>query len=424
MSEQKSVVSQDKPNLSWSLHQWTDYLLSIHPKNIDMGLERTQSVFTKLGLDFSAQRVVTVAGTNGKGTTCRMIENGLLMANKTVAVYSSPHLIDYKERVRVNDQLLTDADHVAAFMQVEKARGNISLTFFEFATLAAFVLIKRFNVDYVLLEVGLGGRLDAVNVVKPDLAVITNIDLDHQDWLGDTRELIAVEKAGILRHNIPAVIGDEQPPQSLVSECQRFNANTSWQGKSFTYTKDKHHWQWHNGQAHYTELPFPHIPIQNASTALQVLSVLNISLSDKSVSKLIAETRLPGRFQQVRSSPKVFLDVAHNPQAVGYLKQRILQQPYKTLRIVVAMLADKDVETSLKCLNSLDALWYVASLDAPRGAPNETLKSVLTWTQKVLTFESVELAYQQAIEDAEKDDMVIVFGSFFTVSQVMNVLAN
>lgn len=424
MPEQTSTLDQEKPCLSWSLSHWTDYLLAIHPKNIDMGLARTQEVYSRLNLDFTLQTVITVAGTNGKGTSCRMIENGLLMAGKSVAVYSSPHLIDYKERVRINDRLSTDADHVAAFMRVEQARGNTTLTFFEFATLAALVLIDRSNVEYLLLEVGLGGKLDAVNVVTPDLAVITNIDLDHQDWLGDTRELIAIEKAGILRNNIPAVMGDFDPPSTLVSESQRFKAQCSWQGREFSFVQNELDWQWRNEKFCFSHLPLPNIPIQNASTALQVLAKLDVMPSHSGVVELIDNTALPGRFQKISTNPGIFLDVAHNPHAMEHLRYRIQQTPFQQLRLVVAMLEDKDIESSLKCLKSLDAVWYVASLEVPRGAPKETLKTVLTWPQKVLTFDSVELAFEQAKDDAEKDDMLVVFGSFFTISQVMNMQEN
>ncbi|GAC13479.1 bifunctional tetrahydrofolate synthase/dihydrofolate synthase [Aliiglaciecola lipolytica] len=411
---------QEKPQLSWSLSIWLDYLQAIHSKSIDMGLARTQQVFEHLNLDFSNSKVITVAGTNGKGTTCRMIEVGLLAQQQSVAVYSSPHIVDYKERVRVNGNMLSEQAHVQAFMRVEQARGQTSLTYFEFATLAALVLIAQQQPQYVILEVGLGGRLDAVNIVEPDIAVITSIALDHQDWLGNTRELIAVEKAGIMRAQIPVVIGEPEPPVTLLEEVEKFEAKATWQGRDFGFEDRQQFWRWHNQTRQLTQLPLPLIPMQNASTAFQVLSLLGyLPQSQADIALLLQKASLSGRFELISQAPDVIVDVAHNPQATELLATRIKRMNYNRLHLVVAMLEDKDIAGSLLPLESLQANWYVASLNVPRGAQSKALKTVLTPSQKVVEFDHVTDALQAAKKKAEQTDLIVVFGSFFTVCEVM-----
>ncbi|GAA0858394.1 bifunctional tetrahydrofolate synthase/dihydrofolate synthase [Aliiglaciecola litoralis] len=424
MSQIPHKEDQDKPNLSWSLNQWLEYLLSIHTQSIDMGLERTKGVFDTLKIHFGQAKVVLVAGTNGKGTTCRVVEKGLLQNNKTVAVYSSPHITDFKERLRINDNLLSDEQFISAFMQVEKARGDTPLTYFEFTTLAAMYLMMNNQTDFVLLEVGLGGRLDAVNVVNPDMAVITSIGLDHQDWLGDTRDQIAIEKAGVFRPHLPVIIGEQDPPQSLINEVDRLAAQATWQGRDFTFQADQNSWHWHNTNCDFDELVTPMIPMQNVSTGLEVLHRLGIDLNQHKVNQLIQQTSLPGRFERVLSQPEVILDVAHNPQATSHLKERINQCQFKQLRLVLAMLADKDISASIAPLEALNATWYLASLTVPRGASSKKLKSLFNDDQKVIDFETVSDALNRAIKEADPQDLIVVFGSFFTVCQAKEALTH
>lgn len=423
MPQFQNENDQDKPSLSWSLSRWLDYLLAIHSKSIDMGLARTQQVFERLSIDFSDCTVITVAGTNGKGTTCRFIENSLLGLGYAVGVYSSPHITHYNERVRINDRMLSDEQHVAAFMAIEQARGEIPLTYFEFATLSAMLLISKNKPDYVLMEVGLGGRLDAVNILTPDMAVITSIGLDHQDWLGDTRDLIAIEKAGIMRPHIPVVIGEPDVPESLLREVTRFEAKASWQGKDFGYSQQQQSWRWHSKSAVFDDLPLPNIPMQNVSTGLEVLSRLGCELKQSHVHHAIEQTNLPGRFERILNNPRVVVDVAHNPQATAYLLERINAQRYKTLHLVVAMLADKDIGASLAPLLALDGHWYLASLDVERGADAKNLKSHFNGHQKVVDFNHVSDALASALAQADEQDLVIVFGSFFTVNQAKQALS-
>lgn len=414
-----AVHDQGEPDSSWSVANWLDYLLSIHPKNIEMGLDRVQQVFDRLDLDLSTSTIITVAGTNGKGTTCAFIEQAAMKAGKSVAVYSSPHLNDYRERVRINNALVSGKEHCEAFLKIEQARGDILLTFFEFATLAALTLIEKHNCDIVLLEVGLGGRLDAVNIVEPNMAVITSIDLDHQEWLGNTRESVATEKAGIFRQSIPAVIGEDDPPSTLVELARLTQVDTYWQQRDFRYNHGNQDWSWKSKTQTLTCLPIPSIPIQNVSTGLQVIELLNFKLSEEQVKKVIATASLPGRLQQISEDPPVILDVAHNPHATRNLRSYLQQFNFSQLHLVVAMLADKDIQATLEPFTSLGAKWYVASLDNPRGAESKLLKSVLDETEIVLEFDEVSQAYSRAVKTAKTNDLIVVFGSFFTIATIL-----
>jgi dihydrofolate synthase/folylpolyglutamate synthase len=408
---------------AWSLDQWLTYLEQVHPSNIELGLERVAKVFCNMQVDLSHRTIITVAGTNGKGTTCAFIEQALLVSKHSVAVFSSPHLLDYRERVRVAGAMLTEKAHCQAFLKVDQARGVTSLTYFEFGTLAALQLMADTNADYLLLEVGLGGRLDAINIVDATIAVITSIDLDHQDWLGHTKELIAIEKAGIFRANIPAVIGEPYPPITLVEAASSYQVKPVWQGTDFQFQLDAKGFHWQGVNSRYDNLPIPNIPAQNASTALQVIEILGLNLDNFQMTQVINQTCLPGRRQVIQNKPCVMLDVAHNPQATSLLAFDIKNMQYKRVTAVVGMLADKDIEATLAPMLPVVSVWYCATLDVPRGAQSSRLVSaVLSSKQKVLEYESVEVAYQCALENAEEDDLVVVFGSFFTVTNVLKIV--
>jgi dihydrofolate synthase/folylpolyglutamate synthase len=404
-----------------SLADWLEHLSVLHPKDIELGLERVALVYQQLKLDFSACTVVTVAGTNGKGTTCVMLEQACLVAGKSVAVYSSPHLLDYRERVTVNGTMLDEAAHCSAFSKVEQARGEIPLTYFEFGTLAALQLMHDAGVDILLLEVGLGGRLDAVNVLDPDIAVITSIDLDHQDWLGTTKEQIAREKAGIFRVKGVAVIGEPQPLQALIKAVDELEVQVSWQDKDFHFKQTQRGFDWSNGNIQLTDLPLPHIPLQNASTALQVMQLLKFEFDFPQLTRILAHSHLPGRQQLLQSAPDVLLDVAHNPHATRHLYSQLTTRSYRDIYLVAGMLKDKDIASTFAPLYPLDATWVLGSLDVSRGASAGDLKTVLDPGQKVLEFASISQAYRHAIGSADKEDLIVVFGSFFTVSEVLKL---
>ncbi|PKG99115.1 bifunctional tetrahydrofolate synthase/dihydrofolate synthase [Paraglaciecola sp. MB-3u-78] len=418
------IPPQASEKEAWSLDQWLTYLEQVHPSNIELGLERVAEVFCNLQLNLSQRTIITVAGTNGKGTTCAFIEQALLTSKYTVAVFSSPHLLDYRERLRVAGAMLPEKAHCQAFLKVDQARGDTLLTYFEFGTLAAMQLMADSHADYLLLEVGLGGRLDAVNIVDATIAVITSIDLDHQDWLGHTKELIAIEKAGIFRANIPAVIGEPHPPTTLVNAALDYQVKPLWQGSDFQYQIDAEGFHWQGVNSCYEHLPVPNIPAQNASTALQVIEILGLQLDNRQMAQVIYQTRLPGRRQVIHNTPTVILDVAHNPQATRLLAIDINNMKYKRVIAVVGMLADKDIEATLAPMFSVISIWYCATLGVPRGAQSSRLVSaVLSSKQKVLEYGSVEAAYRCALEKAEKDDLVVVFGSFFTVTNVLKMAA-
>ena len=418
-SEQTSSV--DKKSLS----QWLSYLESIHPSAIDMGLERVKDVASAMSLDLSESLVITVAGTNGKGTTCRLLEQSLLSQGKNVAVYSSPHLIDYCERVRINGELAQSQSFVEAFEFIENARGDITLTYFEFSTLAAMKMMQDWQVDIAILEVGLGGRLDATNIIDPDLAIITTIDLDHQDWLGNTREKIAREKAGIMRLNGNAVIGDLFPPSSLYDVVDELNVNARWATKDFiaAVKADHSEWQWKGVEHTFSTLPYPNIPLQNASTALAALEMLGLLPDATALQTILRDTAMPGRQQQISEQPLVVVDVAHNPQATASMQQWLSRYKVDKYRVVVGMLKDKSIAETLAPLASLNASWYVASTQGFRGCEAQVLENALvnagTTIENIATYDNVTLAYESALADYQANELILVFGSFVTVADVL-----
>ncbi|RDV24294.1 bifunctional tetrahydrofolate synthase/dihydrofolate synthase [Alteromonas aestuariivivens] len=404
-----------------TLAQWLSYLESIHPTAIDMGLERVSDVARRIALNFENATVITVGGTNGKGTTCRILEQTLLAQGKSVGVYSSPHLMDYRERVRINDQLRPEQEYCDAFQQVEAARGEISLTYFEFGTLAAMLMLQAARLDVIILEVGLGGRLDATNIVDADLAILTTIGLDHQDWLGDTREQIAQEKAGILRKGIPAVVGEPDPPSNLAAIIAGYGALPSWAGKNFGYEQQGDTWSWFGSNARFSGLVMPKVPMQNVSTALAALEQLECLPECDVLNAVLEHATLPGRRQQIQDHPTVIVDVAHNPQATEEMARWLDNCCFDNLYIVVGMLKDKAIAETLASLANYRAHWYLASTDGPRGCDASSLLSALPagTVESSHSFPKVVEAYRGALEKAQQNDLILVFGSFLTVADVL-----
>ena len=405
------------PHSSSSLEEWLVYLEQLHGQAIELGLDRIRHVATELNLLKPAPFVFTVGGTNGKGTTCRTLEVLLMAAGYRVGVYSSPHFIRYAERVRINGQELSDQQHISSFDSLNQGRGETSLTFFEFSTLSALQLFKQSDLDVVILEVGLGGRLDATNIVDADVAVLTSIALDHTDWLGPDRESIGREKAGIFRQGKPAVVGEPDMPVTISKVAQDKGAILLARGKEWSYSASSHSWQFQDIQGKLTELPLPQIPLANAATALAALRVSGLTLSEAVLRESIATATLPGRFQIVQHSPLVILDVAHNPHAARYLVEKIEQlAPKGKVRGVLGMLHDKDIEGTITILSEAVDQWYCASLDGPRGASAQRLQQSLPEAE---CYDRVEQAWQAALSQADADDVVLVCGSFHTVAAVM-----
>lgn len=405
------------PHSSSSLEEWLVYLEQLHGQAIELGLDRIRHVATELDLLKPAPFVFTVGGTNGKGTTCRTLEVLLLAAGYRVGVYSSPHFIRYPERVRINGQELTDQAHVASLDSLNQGRGETSLTFFEFSTLSALQLFKQADLDVVILEVGLGGRLDATNIIDADVAVITSIALDHTDWLGPDRDSIGREKAGIFRQGKPAVVGEPDMPFTIKKVAQDKGAILLARDQQWSYQASPQGWQFTDIQGKLVDLPLPQVPLANAATALAALRVSGLTINETTLKASIASATLPGRFQIFQESPKVILDVAHNPHAARYLVDKVKQfAPTGIVRCVIGMLHDKDIAGTLAILSEGVDEWYCASLEGPRGASAEQLQYSLSAASG---YSTVEQAYQAALNQATDEDIVLVCGSFHTVAAVM-----
>jgi len=421
-----------------SLDQWLYYLENLHSSEIDLGLSRISQVAERLAIDLSFAKVITVAGTNGKGTTCAFIENALLSQNhigspRGVAVYSSPHIEHFNERLRINKKDVEDQPLIDAFKQIEAARKEISLSYYEYTTLASLLVLMHVKPSYIILEVGLGGRLDATNIIDADIAVITTIDLDHQSFLGNDRESIGFEKAGIMRQNQDIVIGDTNIPKSVLAYANKLHENRIdrifSRGEDFAVNNGQDHWSWQTKNTQLAELITTYIPRDNVATALMVLEALNLTLTAESVNKIISITKVPGRTELIKqvNHCDVILDVGHNPQATrylsAYLKQVKKQAGYQNIYAVVSMLGDKDISSSLQPLQNEIDFWYTGALSVPRAATKETMQNKLAlFTDAINCFDNVDEAFKMANKQASASDLIIVFGSFFTVSKIRTQL--
>ncbi len=405
------------PQATSPLATWLSYLEHLHSKTIDLGLARVSEVARQMDIVKPAPFVFTVAGTNGKGTTCRTLETVLMAAGYKVGVYSSPHLVRYTERVRIQGAELPEAAHTASFAEIEAARGDISLTYFEYGTLSALWLFKQAQLDVVILEVGLGGRLDATNIVDADVAVVTSIALDHTDWLGPDRESIGREKAGIFRAGKPAIVGEPDMPHTIADVASKKGALLQRRGVDWRYEVEGETWSFRDAAGALSRLPLPQVPLPNAATAVAALRASGIAVDDAILRAGIRDAMLPGRFQIISDAPRVILDVAHNPHAAAYLAGR-LKTLAKTGRVlaVIGMLHDKDIAGTLANLAPEVDAWYCAPLEGPRGATAEQLVEHL---RGGTVYSSVAQAWRAAMADAKVEDTVLVCGSFHTVAQVM-----
>ena len=419
---------------SRSLQDWLGYLEQLHPTAIDMGLDRCREVATRLGLTRPAPQVVTVTGTNGKGSTCAFIAQMLAGQGKTVGVYSSPHLLRYNERVRINGVEASDEALCEAFVAVEAARGETSLTYFEMGTLAAFWLFERETLDAVVLEVGLGGRLDAVNLVDADVAVVTNIGLDHADWLGDCRDSVGFEKAGIFRSTMPAVCGDPEPPETLIDTAARLAAPLLLRGREFDMQVEQDRWHWHGRDRsglplHLRDLPLIDLPLENAALALQAFALLDMPWQPLSLVAALLATRVVGRLDRRLITYKgrelsILLDVGHNPHAADYLARALLKQPVVGRRLAVfGLLADKDLAGVIEPLLPVVADWAVAPLSTSRARSGAQLSEVLMERgASVSIYSTVCEALDAQCDQAVAGDEILLFGSFYCVAEALDWL--
>lgn len=408
------------PQATSPLASWLYYLEHLHAQAIELGLDRIRRVASSLDLLTPAPVVFTVAGTNGKGTTCRTLETVLMAAGYRVGVFSSPHLVRYTERVRIQGEELAESAHTTSFAAIEAGRGDTTLTYFEYGTLSALWLFAEAQLDVVILEVGLGGRLDATNIVDADVAVVTSIALDHTDWLGPDRESIGREKAGVFRAGKPAVVGEPDMPHTIADVAAEKGAQLLQRDRDWSYIVTDDSWSFRDAHGTVEQLPLPQVPLPNAATALAALRASPLNVDEAIIRRSLHQAMLPGRFQTVAESPRVILDVAHNPHAAGYLAGRLAEVPRNgKVHAVVGMLHDKDIAGTLACLSPQVDYWYCAPLDGPRGATAEQLMVHLEGAQ---AFGSVELAWRQALQQATEQDIVLVCGSFHTVAQVMETM--
>ena len=413
-----------------TLQDWLEFCERLHPVTIDMGLERVREVAQRLELRFACP-VITVAGTNGKGSTCAMLEAILLQAGYRTGVYTSPHLVHFEERCRLSGQSASASELAEAFAAVDAARGGVSLTYFEFSTLAILWRMSRANLDAVILEVGLGGRLDAVNIVDADCAVITSIDLDHMAILGHDRETIGREKAGIMRAGRPVVVSDPVPPQSVLDQAQALGADLWRFGRDFNFSGDKQQWSWAGRGRRYAGMAYPALrganQLVNASGVLAALESLRarIPVTAQAVRNGLAMVELPGRFQIVPGEPTLVLDVAHNPHSVAALAENLDAMGFSpTTHAVFGAMADKDLQPMLARMAPLVDRWYFTDLPLPRAATAAGLQQA--W-QAHNTRKDVSsslhadplAALQAAVAASDPADRIIVFGSFYTVGGVL-----
>ncbi len=411
------------PQATSPLTVWLDYLSTIHTSAIDLGLDRVSKVAQHAQLTKPAPTVITVAGTNGKGSTCAMLEAILLDAGYRVGVYSSPHLIRYTERVRIDGQELDEQLHSQAFSAIEQLRGETSLSFFEFGTLAALWLFQQQAVDVVVLEVGLGGRLDATNVVDHDVSIITSLAVDHVDWLGDDINVIGYEKAGIFRAHRPAICGQPTPPATVAAYADEIQAEFYQVGIQFSYQDQGSSWDWQSGPFDLENLPKPGLPLANAATALMALGVSGLDISDVNIVNGLSNVTLAGRMQLLSADPVIILDVAHNPHSAQYLARQ-LKEKYvgKTIHAVIGMLHDKDIKQTIHELIDVISDWYPADLHGPRAAKASEIAQYL---DRVPTQYSQPVdAFKAAMTNATAEDVIVVVGSFHTVGEVLEYWQN
>ncbi len=445
-----------------TLADWLIYLESLHPKAIALGLERVEKIRQRLNLepDFP---VIVVGGTNGKGSVCAMLEAILYAAGYRVGCYTSPHLLHYNERVRISKQAASDGELCASFEKIEKARcavgrdssrqsaasltptlsrwergqslessesSDIPLTYFEFGTLAAMQLFIEHKVEVAILEVGLGGRLDAVNVFDGDCSVVTSVDIDHTDYLGETIEQIAFEKAGIFRSDRVAIFsGGDDVPRSLVDHATKIGARLQCIGREFGFTPHQGQWDYRSKTGARTALPHPALrgafQLRNASAALAALDAIRdrLPVSMEAVRRGLTEVQLAGRFQFVPGKSQFILDVAHNPHAARALAQNLAAlPPCPHTYAVFAMLKDKDMAGVVEALNPYIDSWLVSGIDAPRGASSDESIKVLHRCRvkgKVIAFHDIEHAIAHACNVAGENDRILAFGSFYTVAEAM-----
>ncbi|HEX4234977.1 MAG TPA: bifunctional tetrahydrofolate synthase/dihydrofolate synthase [Caldimonas sp.] len=417
--------------MSRTLAEWLAHCERLHPKSVELTLDRVAAVKARLGILFAAPTIV-VGGTNGKGSTCAMLESIALAAGYRVGLHSKPHLVHFEERCRIGGSSVDGALLLPHFEAVERARGDISLTYFEFTLLAIASLFAAMPLDLVILEVGLGGRLDAVNAFDADCAILTSIDVDHREYLGTDRESIGREKAGILRPGKPAIVSDPMAPQSVLSEAARLGADLRLAGRDFHHSGDRQQWSWSGRSLRFAGLGYPALrganQLLNASGALAAFEALRerLPVSAQAIRTGLATVELAGRFQVIPGAPTIVLDVGHNPHAIAALASNLDQMGFfPRTHAVFGVMADKDIAAILARMAPLVDAWHFTDLPTPRAAAAEQLAMALRGVGQtsaratVATHPSPAAALAAAAAGADPTDRIVVFGSFYTVGGVL-----
>ena len=418
---------------NFTLEEWIDWQCKLHPTNMDFNLSRVIEVAKKLKIDQPIPKVITVAGTNGKGSTVSILESILYESDYKVGSYTSPHLLSFNERIKINKVPVKTDSICDAFESIEEIRGNITLTYFEFSTLAALIIFSKSNLDVIILEVGLGGRLDAVNIINPDISIITNIGLDHTDILGDDIEQIAYEKAGVMRKNKSTVIGYKNVHNSILAEGENINSKISKIDEHYhAEVRDDDSWVFKNSDGIKINCEHPgikgDIQIKNAAAAIQAIHLCDgLELNEKKVLIGLKNAKIIGRFQIFEAKPTVILDVAHNPQSIDILKDNLKKYfPNKKFHAVFGVLKDKDVDEILIKLKGVFDSWHISESTNERALRITELKDKKFFTlEKPSIYGNINKAFDGAIENIKKEDeIIVVFGSSYTVAPILSKLIN
>ena len=412
-----------------NLQEWLDWQQTLHPQNIDFKLERIKSVYEKLDIKSIASKVIIVAGTNGKGSTVAILESILFENKFSVGTFTSPHIKRYNERIKIDKQEVKSAELIESFEMINKLRGETTLTYFEFATLTAFYLFSKKDLDYVVLEVGLGGRLDATNIIDSNLSIITSIGIDHTEFLGTTIDSIALEKAGVMRPFAPCIYADENPPSVLLSYAKKNGSNFLYNQNDFFTKISNNTWTWKSNMG--KELILPLLPLRgdfqynHAAAALQALEIIEPTIlgNTKLLNNGIANISLMGRYEKISLNPEIIIDVAHNADSAEKLSDNLNKEDKKNTIAVIGVLKDKDVYSLIKpMINNIDK-WYCGTINSDRGMNSDEIKTRMSSTisqKNIETFDSIDKACSQAMASLGKNDRLIVYGSFYTVSEFLD----
>jgi dihydrofolate synthase/folylpolyglutamate synthase len=407
------------------LNTWLAYIAQRHTPEIILGLERIEVIAQRLHLDNFDCPVITVAGTNGKGSTVAVLQNLYSSAGYRVGSYYSPHLHHFTERVMINNKSVNEVALCQAFGEIEAASTGIPITFFEFITLAALLLFKNSALDVIILEVGLGGRLDAVNCVNNDIAILTQVAFDHCERLGNDRESIGAEKAGIFRKNAKAICGDPNPPHTVSDYAKKLSCDFFSLGKEFNYVQQGQYWSWWSGAVHYADLPRPQVPITSAACALMACHLLaeRLAINPQHIFSAVKNTSLPGRFQVVQATCPIIFDVAHNPAAANFLAEQLSHFHNNSIGntyAIFSLLADKDLDGVIAPMVGIVDEWHVIQLSTERAAKSADITQRITgfFNQPCYNHAEVATMWQILGEKLQPLDRVVVFGSFYTVAAV------